>query len=283
MCPTLAFVSGHICVEQQPSIVHLTEGENVTLSCNIRGNGGEKISKFHVEWYRQGAGGKLHEIVNLSQLRGRFHENTNRNQQSASLSITMLELNDTGRYFCNFIYQIDQKILQHYANGTSIIVQEEVTTVMTILSTTDNVGNTTGGVSPEERGMVWRFLFGMYPCSSTILERTLLLEQMSIRYHVMKRKWQRLLPGAVSLRLNGTDAELAAAVQYFEQRQERERETLQHQYKSKEVKDKISFLELQAQVLFERVTFDLEELQEAIRIIDKDVPRTDRGLAYYTY
>lgn len=35
------------------------------------------------------------------------------------------------------------------------------------------------------------------------------------------------------------------------------------------------------QVLFERVTFDLDELQEAIRIIDKDVPRTDRDLAYY--
>lgn len=35
------------------------------------------------------------------------------------------------------------------------------------------------------------------------------------------------------------------------------------------------------QVLFERVTFDLEELQEAIRIIDKDVPRTDRDLDYY--
>ncbi|XP_060800237.1 TBC1 domain family member 25 isoform X2 [Neoarius graeffei] len=138
-----------------------------------------------------------------------------------------------------------------------------------------------GGVSPEVRGLVWRFLFGMYPCSSTPQERTLLLEEMSVRYHVMKRKWQCLLPGAVRLRLNGTDAELVAAVQYFEQRQERERETQQYQYKSKEVTERISFLELQAQVLFERVTFDLEELQEAIRIIDKDVPRTDRGLAYY--
>lgn len=39
-----------------------------------------------------------------------------------------------------------------------------------------------------------------------------------------------------------------AAVQYFEQRQERERETQQYQYKSKEVKERISFLELQAQV-----------------------------------
>ncbi|XP_054904059.1 TBC1 domain family member 15-like [Poeciliopsis prolifica] len=31
----------------------------------------------------------------------------------------------------------------------------------------------------------------------------------------------------------------------------------------------------------ERITFDLEELREAARIIDKDVPRTNRDLSYY--
>ncbi len=65
-----------------------------------------------------------------------------------------------------------------------------------------------GGVSPDERGLVWRFLFGMYPCSSTALERPLLLEQMAVRYQVMKRKWQQLLPGAVRLYHNGTDGKL---------------------------------------------------------------------------
>lgn len=65
-----------------------------------------------------------------------------------------------------------------------------------------------GGVSPDERGLVWRFLFGMYPCSSTALERPLLLEQMAVRYQVMKRKWQQLLPGAVRMHLNGTDGKL---------------------------------------------------------------------------
>ncbi|KAG7469191.1 hypothetical protein MATL_G00126320 [Megalops atlanticus] len=136
-----------------------------------------------------------------------------------------------------------------------------------------------GGVSPSERRQVWRFLFGMFPCSSTALERPLLQEQLAVRYQVMKRKWQQLLPAAVHLRLNGTDAELIAAVKYFEQRKKREEQTCRGQ--SEEVKERLSFLELQAQVLFERVTFDIEELQEAIRIIDKDVPRTDRDLAYY--
>lgn len=35
------------------------------------------------------------------------------------------------------------------------------------------------------------------------------------------------------------------------------------------------------QMLFERVTFDKAELREAVRIIDKDVPRTNRDLSYY--
>ncbi|XP_034542135.1 TBC1 domain family member 15-like isoform X2 [Notolabrus celidotus] len=74
-------------------------------------------------------------------------------------------------------------------------------------------------------------------------------------------------------------AELVAAVRYFEQRQARAQQQTQDQ--SEEVWERLAFLELQAQILFERVTFDQEELREAIRIIDKDVPRTNRDLSYY--
>ncbi|XP_038568453.1 TBC1 domain family member 15 [Micropterus salmoides] len=136
-----------------------------------------------------------------------------------------------------------------------------------------------GGVSPSERGLVWRFLFGMYPCSSTALERSLLQEQLVVRYQVMKRKWQQFLPSAVQMHLNGTDAELVAAVRYFDQRQAQAQQRTQDQ--SEEVRDRLAFLELQAQILFERVSFDDEELREATRIIDKDVPRTNRDLSYY--
>ncbi|XP_030225257.1 TBC1 domain family member 15 isoform X2 [Gadus morhua] len=134
-----------------------------------------------------------------------------------------------------------------------------------------------GGVSPAERGLVWRFLFGMYPCSSTAAERPLLVQQMAVRYQVMKSKWRQSVPEAVRLRLNGTDAELEEAVRYHERRQA----LLQAQEQRGEVSDRVAFLQLQAQVLFERTTFDLNELQEAIRIIDKDVPRTDRDLDYF--
>lgn len=37
------------------------------------------------------------------------------------------------------------------------------------------------------------------------------------------------------------------------------------------------------QILFERVTFDQQELREATRIIDKDVPRTNRDLSYFQW
>ncbi|XP_030013026.1 TBC1 domain family member 15 isoform X2 [Sphaeramia orbicularis] len=135
-----------------------------------------------------------------------------------------------------------------------------------------------GGVLPSERGLVWRFLFGMYPCSSTALERPLLQEQLVVRYQVMKRKWQQFLPSAVRIHLNGTD-ELVAAVGYFNRRQNEAQQQIQD-YRE-DVTDRLAFLELQAQILFERITFNREELREATRIIDKDVPRTNRDLSYY--
>lgn len=127
-------------------------------------------------------------------------------------------------------------------------------------------------MSPSERGLAWRFLFGMYPCGSTALERSLLQEQMVVRYQVMKKRWQRFLPSAVQIHLNGTDgetanaaessptdlkwlqasgllcspAELVAAVRFFNQRQARVQQQTQDQ--SEEIRERMAFLELQAQV-----------------------------------
>ncbi|XP_041845176.1 TBC1 domain family member 15 isoform X2 [Melanotaenia boesemani] len=119
----------------------------------------------------------------------------------------------------------------------------------------------------------------MYPCGSTALERSLMQEQFFVRYQVMKRKWQQFLPSAVQIHLNGTDAELVSAVRYFDQRETEVHQQVQDH--SEEVRERLAFLELQAQILYERVSFDQEELQEAIRIINKDVPRTNRDLSYY--
>lgn len=130
-------------MEQQPASVHLSEGENVTLSCHIRADEDMNISKVTVEWHR-GNENRSHNVKNLSELRGRLQENTNINQHSASLSLSMLKLNDTSKYFCLFFILVDQKMLQHYTNGTNLVVQEELTTAMSILSTTVNTNNNTG-------------------------------------------------------------------------------------------------------------------------------------------
>lgn len=136
-----------------------------------------------------------------------------------------------------------------------------------------------GGVLPGDRRLVWGFLFGMYPCSSTALERAALSEELGVRYQTMKRKWQRELPGAVRMRLNGTDEELIAAVKRFERSRLEAEESEAEE--SEEAREKKAFLKLQAQVLIDRVQLDIEELQEAVRIIDKDVPRTERDLDYF--
>ncbi|XP_063056041.1 TBC1 domain family member 15 [Engraulis encrasicolus] len=136
-----------------------------------------------------------------------------------------------------------------------------------------------GGVLPQERTPVWQFLFGMYPSRSTAMERPRIQEQMVVRYQVMKQKWQHICPGAVHLQLNGTDGEIVAAVDFFRHRQSLIQEEVSRL--PREARERKSFLELQTEILLKRVDINLEELQEAIRIIDKDVPRTDRDLNYY--
>ncbi|XP_028678263.1 TBC1 domain family member 15 [Erpetoichthys calabaricus] len=136
-----------------------------------------------------------------------------------------------------------------------------------------------GGVDPSVRTFVWKFLFGMYPCSSTALQRTILEEELRIRYQLMKKKWQSLLPTARRIRINGTDDELIAALKYYE---EKSSKTLCNSTNDDEdMKERTAFLELQAQVLIDKTHFIVENLQEAIRIIDKDVPRTERDLPYF--
>ncbi|XP_048448963.1 rab GTPase-activating protein 22 isoform X2 [Rhincodon typus] len=93
-----------------------------------------------------------------------------------------------------------------------------------------------GGVDPSIRKDVWKFLFGMYPCSSTTRERKVLALERYVRYKMMKCRWQTLMPSSRRMRVDETD---------------------------------------------NRQKINVHELHEAIRIVDKDVPRTERVLDYY--
>ncbi|XP_078070061.1 TBC1 domain family member 15 isoform X2 [Mustelus asterias] len=137
-----------------------------------------------------------------------------------------------------------------------------------------------GGVDPTIRKDVWKFLFGMYPCTSTTRERKTLALELYVRYKMMKCRWQALMPSSRRMRVDETDKLYEAALAYH-QTGGACRLKGQEVDLSQEKSEQITFIELQAKVYVDRQRINVDELNEAIRIIDKDVPRTERVLDYY--
>ncbi|XP_072373479.1 TBC1 domain family member 15 isoform X2 [Scyliorhinus torazame] len=137
-----------------------------------------------------------------------------------------------------------------------------------------------GGVDPSIRKDVWKFLFGMYPCTSTTRERKTLALELYVRYKMMKCRWQALMPSSRRMRVDETDKLHEAAFTY---QQTGGACNLKGQEVdlSEEKSEQMTFIELQAKVYVDRQRINVHELHEAIRIIDKDVPRTERVLDYY--
>ncbi|GFS10960.1 TBC1 domain family member 15 [Elysia marginata] len=170
-----------------------------------------------------------------------------------------------------------------------------------------------GGVSPDIRKEVWSFLFGLYPCNSTTREREAILIDNIVHYHEMKTRWKTMLvvnsvPGSTPL-----EQGLYARYQFPEdpgpgcdhdseaERKLKERleplvsgkradqidfeslghPELQRQYSTPEMKQRIDFMRLQAQVQVNRERVDVTKLRSNMRVIDKDVPRTDRDQDYF--
>ncbi|XP_052283885.1 TBC1 domain family member 15-like isoform X2 [Dreissena polymorpha] len=171
-----------------------------------------------------------------------------------------------------------------------------------------------GGIEPGARKEVWQYLFALYPCNSTKREREALLLDYIVKYEEMKSRWKEILkasapPGASDLeqglvaRYQLPDGSLhlspdltTAPLQYFNPDlvqhqpvgQEREptlREVAKHckflDANSPETKQQISFMKIQAQVFVNRQKLDATEIRNCLRLIDKDVPRTDRDVHYF--
>ncbi|XP_043572461.1 TBC1 domain family member 17 [Chiloscyllium plagiosum] len=138
-----------------------------------------------------------------------------------------------------------------------------------------------GGVDPSIRKDVWKFLFGMYPCSSTTRERKVLALERYVRYKMMKCRWQTLMPDSRRMRVDEADTELYEAAVAYQQRGSGCNLKGQEVDLSEENTEQVSFIELQAKFYVDRQKINVHELHEAIRIIDKDVPRTERVLDYY--
>lgn len=177
-----------------------------------------------------------------------------------------------------------------------------------------------GGVDPKARSEVWQFLFGLYPCSSTSRERRVLLLDYILRYHEMKTRWKTLLqisakPGESKLQsglvaryeLDENDSEQSLNSPDFpcekpltEQLNNSVHAEASHMFSSEpdfsalsktwqrasldndELTQKIEFLKIQAQVYVNRHRIDINEMRAILRLVDKDVPRTDRDFHYFT-
>ncbi|CAL1528128.1 unnamed protein product [Lymnaea stagnalis] len=168
-----------------------------------------------------------------------------------------------------------------------------------------------GGVSPAIRKEVWSFLFGLYPCNSTDRERAAILLEKIVQYHEMKSRWKTLLvldsgPNATPLeqglyaRYQTSDEQ--CKVQDQIDTEESKTNTVKNNVlgthsdqidlcalgyhnlmdRSIDLQQNIDFMRLQAQVQVNRRKIDVAKLRSNIRVIDKDVPRTDRDQAFFS-
>ncbi|XP_052084014.1 uncharacterized protein LOC127721320 [Mytilus californianus] len=174
-----------------------------------------------------------------------------------------------------------------------------------------------GGVDPSIRKKVWHFLFGFFPCSSTSREREDILIDYIMKYHEQKSRWKTMLmlnakPGASLLEqglvaryqidttnraVRSPDGEFNDPISEFETLQFNlmagKMKTADPDFKamsksfpdlninSPELKQKIDFMRIQSQVLVNRHNVNVKNLWSHLRVIDKDVPRTDRDQDFF--
>eukprot|EP00062_Callorhinchus_milii_P020585 gi/632976399/ref/XP_007904774.1/ PREDICTED: TBC1 domain family member 15-like [Callorhinchus milii] len=121
----------------------------------------------------------------------------------------------------------------------------------------------------------------MYPCTSTARERKALALELFVRYKMMKCRWQSLMPSGTRMRVDESDTELYEAALAYQQTGNSCNLKGPDVDLSDERNEQMTFIELQAKVYVDRHQINVHDLHEAIRIIDKDVPRTERVLDYY--
>ncbi|XP_061190874.1 uncharacterized protein LOC133198990 [Saccostrea echinata] len=173
-----------------------------------------------------------------------------------------------------------------------------------------------GGVEPDLRKQAWQFLFGLYPCTSTTREREELLLDYIMKYHEMKSRWKTMLvlnahPGATLLQqglvaryqiedqnntIRSPDHSPGDHISEFEMMEKMlmdgkmkaekpDFKVLSRNFdidvSSPEMQQKIDFMKIQAQVYVNRQKISVKNLLDHLRVIDKDVPRTDRDLDYF--
>ncbi|XP_021361496.1 TBC1 domain family member 16-like isoform X1 [Mizuhopecten yessoensis] len=174
-----------------------------------------------------------------------------------------------------------------------------------------------GGVDLSIRRKVWQFLFGLYPCTSTAREREEILLDYIMKYHEQKSRWKTMLvldskPGATPLeqgligRYQVEDPTnqlqspttpphgIMSPLELLSRNEDAARMSVDQpdfsilsknfaniDVSTPEMQQKIDFVKIQSQVFVNRQKVDVKDLWTHIRVIDKDVPRTDRDQEYF--
>ncbi|XP_013401563.1 TBC1 domain family member 15 [Lingula anatina] len=130
-----------------------------------------------------------------------------------------------------------------------------------------------GGISPDLRSDVWPFLFGLFPCTSTPRERQVLKAEYRVRYMALKERWKEELSQREDCQglLNPT------YIRYPDNHDDNQRSNMPD-----DIKQQVEFMKIQAKVYAGRHEFHIEDLKKAMRTINKDVPRTDRDIPYFS-
>lgn len=147
-----------------------------------------------------------------------------------------------------------------------------------------------GGIDCMIRKEVWSFLFGLYPFLSTRREREALAAENVARYGALKTRWKELLktykppvdpdvPESIPLYLRECTSKQTSSTlgddvgDGLPSGEAHEGDSL--------TGDQMVFLKLTAKFNADRQPIDIQKLYSSVRVIDKDVPRTDRSQAFF--
>lgn len=153
-----------------------------------------------------------------------------------------------------------------------------------------------GGIEEDVRKDAWKFLFGYFPCQSTKREREALVLEFAFRYEALKARWKTILAHAgltsgddhhlpssktESSSCNGNPTSSSSSSSTSSAPTSIRR---LHDDADDEAQQKLGFAQFQAKIYASRQPFDendLQQIKKNLRIIDKDVPRTDRDLEFF--
>lgn len=134
-----------------------------------------------------------------------------------------------------------------------------------------------GGVNPDIRKEVWRFLFGLFPFHSTPREREILLIDYYLKYRARKYCCRKIIS-----KVDGEDMIIVNDADICDDYLCEELSHLIQNQSFLEDRQKIESMNLIAKVDAEKQTVDLENLVKDILTIRCDVIRTDRDHPYFS-